>query len=122
MKITSDLFEASLKCPTKCWLRATGQPSAGTSHSRYSVCNDGSGSPAAPGTLGMQTLAGISVGCGRQGQQPTRCCRNQPHHQQELYRPTKFFSFAGQIAIVDPYQQRWRLGNDKSYFYCTRCA
>ena len=29
MKITSDVFEAYLKCPTKCWLRATDEPSAG---------------------------------------------------------------------------------------------
>jgi hypothetical protein len=26
MKITSDVFEAYLKCPTKCWLRATDEP------------------------------------------------------------------------------------------------
>ena len=31
MKITRDAFEAYLKCPTKCWLRATGEPSAGNS-------------------------------------------------------------------------------------------
>jgi predicted RecB family nuclease len=30
MKITSDLFEAYLQCPMKCWLRATGEP--GTAH------------------------------------------------------------------------------------------
>jgi len=29
MKITPDVFEAYLKCPTKCWLRATNEPSAG---------------------------------------------------------------------------------------------
>jgi hypothetical protein len=29
MKITPTLFEAYVKCPTKCWLRATNEPSAG---------------------------------------------------------------------------------------------
>jgi hypothetical protein len=29
MKITPDVFGAYLRCPTKCWLRATDEPSAG---------------------------------------------------------------------------------------------
>jgi CRISPR/Cas system-associated exonuclease Cas4 (RecB family) len=35
MKITSDVFEAYLKCPTKCWLRSTGEPSAGNTYSEW---------------------------------------------------------------------------------------
>src|SRR6516225_7013530 len=35
MKITSDVFEAYLKCPTKCWLRATGETSAGNTYSEW---------------------------------------------------------------------------------------
>ncbi len=35
MKITSDVFEAYLKCPTKCWLRATGEPSAGNTYPEW---------------------------------------------------------------------------------------
>ena len=35
MKITSDAFEAYLKCPTKCWLRATDEPSAGNTYSEW---------------------------------------------------------------------------------------
>ena len=35
MKITPDVFEASLKCPTKCWLRATGEPSAGNGYAEW---------------------------------------------------------------------------------------
>src|SRR6516162_10575256 len=35
MKITSDVFEAYLKCPTKCWLRATDEPSAGNTYSEW---------------------------------------------------------------------------------------
>ncbi len=35
MKITPDVFEAYLKCPTKCWLRATGEPSAGNTYSEW---------------------------------------------------------------------------------------
>jgi hypothetical protein len=35
MKITPDVFEAFLKCPTKCWLRATGEPSTGASYSKW---------------------------------------------------------------------------------------
>jgi len=34
MKITR-VFEAFLKCPTKCWLRATGEPSAGNTYSEW---------------------------------------------------------------------------------------
>ena len=33
MKITSDLFDAFLKCPTKCYLRSTGQNGAGNAYS-----------------------------------------------------------------------------------------
>jgi hypothetical protein len=35
MKITPGLFEAYLKCPTKCWLRATGERSAGNIYSEW---------------------------------------------------------------------------------------
>jgi len=35
MKITSGVFEAYLKCPTKCWLRATGEPSAGNTYPEW---------------------------------------------------------------------------------------
>jgi hypothetical protein len=41
MKITPDVFEAYLKCPTKCWLRATNEPSAGGSYLEWvTVQND----------------------------------------------------------------------------------
>jgi hypothetical protein len=33
MKITLAVFEAYLKCPTKCWLRANNEPSAGNTYS-----------------------------------------------------------------------------------------
>jgi predicted RecB family nuclease len=35
MKITPDVFEAYLKCPTKCWLRATDEPFAGGTYSEW---------------------------------------------------------------------------------------
>ena len=35
MKITPDVFEAYLKCPTKCWLRATGESSAGNTYPEW---------------------------------------------------------------------------------------
>jgi len=35
MKIIPDLFEAFLKCPTKCWLRAAGDPSAGNAYAEW---------------------------------------------------------------------------------------
>ena len=35
MKITPNLFEAYVKCPTKCWLRATNEPSAGASYPEW---------------------------------------------------------------------------------------
>jgi predicted RecB family nuclease len=35
MKISSDLFEAFLKCPTKCWLRAAGEPGSGNPYAEW---------------------------------------------------------------------------------------
>ena len=35
MKITSDLFQAFLKCPTKCWLRAAGEPGSGNAYAEW---------------------------------------------------------------------------------------
>lgn len=35
MRITPDLFEAYLKCPTKCWLRATDEPDIGHPYSEW---------------------------------------------------------------------------------------
>jgi predicted RecB family nuclease len=35
MKVTPDVFEAYLKCPTKCWLRSTGETSAGNTYSEW---------------------------------------------------------------------------------------
>src|SRR3990172_248435 len=35
MKITPGVFEAYLKCPTKCWLRATGELSAGNAYAEW---------------------------------------------------------------------------------------
>jgi hypothetical protein len=32
MKVTPDVLEAYLKCPTKCWLRTTNEPSAGATY------------------------------------------------------------------------------------------
>jgi hypothetical protein len=35
MTITSDVLEAYLKCPTKCWLRSSGEPSAGATYPEW---------------------------------------------------------------------------------------
>ena len=35
MKITADVFEAYLKCPTKCWLRAAGESSASSTYPEW---------------------------------------------------------------------------------------
>ena len=35
MKITPDLFEAFLKCATKCWLRATGEAASGNTYAEW---------------------------------------------------------------------------------------
>jgi len=35
MKITPELFEAFLKCPTKCWLQATGEPPGGNTYAEW---------------------------------------------------------------------------------------
>ncbi len=35
MTITPRLFEAFLKCPTKCWLRFTGEPPAGNAYAEW---------------------------------------------------------------------------------------
>jgi predicted RecB family nuclease len=42
MKITTEVFEAYLKCPTKCWLRATGEPSTGNTYAEWVKAQDGS--------------------------------------------------------------------------------
>jgi CRISPR/Cas system-associated exonuclease Cas4 (RecB family) len=35
MKITPDLFDAFLKCPTKCWLRVVGEPTSGNAYAEW---------------------------------------------------------------------------------------
>src|SRR5437016_3842900 len=35
MSITPSLFEAFLKCPTKCWLRFTGEPPTGNTYAEW---------------------------------------------------------------------------------------
>src|SRR5881296_992999 len=35
MTITPSLFEAHLKCATKCWLRSTGEPAAGNAYAEW---------------------------------------------------------------------------------------
>jgi hypothetical protein len=35
MRISSDLFNAFLKCATKCWLRATGEPALGNPYAEW---------------------------------------------------------------------------------------
>ena len=35
MKITSSLFHAYIKCPTKCWLRFTGEPATGNAYAEW---------------------------------------------------------------------------------------
>jgi hypothetical protein len=35
MGISSDLFNAFLKCPTKCWLRASGEPTSGGAYAEW---------------------------------------------------------------------------------------
>jgi hypothetical protein len=42
MKITPDVFEAYLKCPTKCWLRATDEPSTGGTYPEWVKVQNGS--------------------------------------------------------------------------------
>ena len=35
MKITSSLFHAHVNCPTKCWLRFTGEPATGNAYAEW---------------------------------------------------------------------------------------
>jgi hypothetical protein len=42
MRISSDLFIAFLKCPTKCWLRAAGEPVSGNAYAEWVKSQDGS--------------------------------------------------------------------------------
>lgn len=39
MNITSNVFEAYLKCPTKCWLRATAETPVGSSYSNWIIAH-----------------------------------------------------------------------------------
>ncbi len=40
MKISANFFEAFLKCPTKCWLRFTGEPTAGNAYAEWVQAQD----------------------------------------------------------------------------------
>ena len=42
MKISSDLFDAFLKCSTKCWLRAAGEPALGNPYAEWMKSQNGS--------------------------------------------------------------------------------
>ena len=42
MRISSDLFNAFLKCPTKCWLRAAGEPASGNAYAEWMTSQNGS--------------------------------------------------------------------------------
>jgi predicted RecB family nuclease len=42
MRISSDLFNAFLKCPTKCWLRAAGEPASGNAYAEWVESRNGS--------------------------------------------------------------------------------
>jgi hypothetical protein len=42
MRISSDLFNAFLKCPTKCWLRAAAEPVSGNAYAKWVKSQDGS--------------------------------------------------------------------------------
>jgi predicted RecB family nuclease len=42
MRISSDLFYAFLKCPTKCWLRAAGEPASGNAYAEWLKSRNGS--------------------------------------------------------------------------------
>lgn len=35
MKVTSAVFDAHLKCPTRCWLQATGEPFFGNAYAHW---------------------------------------------------------------------------------------
>ena len=42
MRISSDLFKAFLKCPTKCWLRAAGEPASANAYAEWAKSQSGS--------------------------------------------------------------------------------
>jgi hypothetical protein len=42
MRISSDLFSAFLKCSTKCWLRAAGEPASGDAYAEWVKSQNGS--------------------------------------------------------------------------------
>src|SRR2546422_4747259 len=55
MKISSELFEAFLKCPTKCWLRAAGEPGAGNAYAEWVKSQNSSYREAETGRLLSET-------------------------------------------------------------------
>lgn len=40
MRISSDLFKAFLKCPSKCWLQAVGEPASGNAYADWVKSQD----------------------------------------------------------------------------------
>ena len=58
MTITPHIFEAYLKCPVKCWLRASGVPSSRNSYAELFRSKTMSYRVAETKRLLMQTLSG----------------------------------------------------------------
>ena len=58
MNITSHIFEAHLKCPTKCWLKFTGEPPAGNAYAEWVQTEHESYRSAAAGRLIANAPAG----------------------------------------------------------------
>ena len=62
MTITPSLFEAFLKCPTKCWLRFTGEPPAGNTYAEWvQTQNESYRADAATGLAGNTPAAECAV-------------------------------------------------------------
>jgi predicted RecB family nuclease len=55
IKITSDIFEAELKCPMKCWLRNAGEPFSGVAYTQWRQTKNLSYCGTATGLLASQS-------------------------------------------------------------------
>ncbi|MDO8789320.1 MAG: TM0106 family RecB-like putative nuclease [Sulfuritalea sp.] len=62
MEISSEIFEANLKCPTKCWLRANGEQFAGNAYARWVITQSDTYRAISLKQLEAKSLSGELVG------------------------------------------------------------
>jgi hypothetical protein len=75
MKISADVFEAFLKCSTKCWLRAAGEPPSGNAYAEWVRWqNESYRADAAKRLIADVPANGCDVGSVAENLKTAECC------------------------------------------------